>query len=127
SPPPWLAPKRRSPGADPACSRGFPYRSPSSPSLARSFVAVPPQGDRAFWMAAGRRGTIRDLLLDGDERADRRVGPDLGGGGEREFDAAEALRSAERGAVEGVDRVAAVEVADVTDARVAVVGAARVR
>ena len=66
-------------------------------------------------------------VLDGDERADRRVGPHLGGGGERELDAAEALRRAEARAGERVDGVAVVEVADPADAGVVVVGAVRVR
>ena len=37
----------------------------------------------------------RELLFDRDQRADRRVGPDLRGGRERQLDAAEALRRAE--------------------------------
>src|SRR4051812_7660611 len=68
----------------------------------------------------------RRSALDGDQGADRRVGPDLGRRRQREFDAADALRRAERGAVEGVQGVAAVEVADPLDARVAVVRAVRV-
>ena len=67
------------------------------------------------------------LRFDRDERADRRVRPDFRGGCERQLDAAEALRRAERGAVEGVERVAAVEVADPLDPRVVVVGAVGVR
>src|SRR4051794_40073989 len=52
------------------------------------------------------------IALDRDEGSDWRVGPDCGGSVEREFDAAEALWCSERGAVERVQRVAAVEVAD---------------
>src|ERR1051326_6884258 len=62
---------------------------------------------------AQRPGKFRATsVLDGDERADRRVGPHLRCGVERQLDTAEALRSPERRPVEGVDRVAAVEVAD---------------
>src|SRR5205085_3345822 len=74
-----------------------------------------------------RRPAERPSVLDRDEGADRGVGPDLRGRRERQLDAAEALRRSERGAVEGVDRVAAVEVADVADAGIVVVRAVRVR
>src|SRR5207247_10887842 len=51
----------------------------------------------------------------------------FGGRVERQFDTAKALRSAEGGAVEGVDGVAVIEVADVANARIVVVGAVKVR
>src|SRR4029077_14545095 len=72
------------------------------------------------------RGSLARSVLDGDERADRGVGPDLGGGRELKFDASESLRSSERAAVEGVEGVAAVEVADVANAWIAVTGAVRI-
>ena len=62
-------------------------------------------------------------VLDRDECPDRGVGPDLRGGVEREFDAAEALRRAERGSGERVQRRAAMEVADPADSGVVVVRA----
>ena len=68
----------------------------------------------------------RSSVLDRDERADRRVGPHLRRLGERQLDAAEALRRAERRAGERVQRLAAVEVADPLDARVVVVRPVRV-
>src|SRR5262249_23661483 len=73
------------------------------------------------------RAEPRALVLDRDERSDRGVGPDSRGLVERELDAAEALRGSERGAVERVQGVAAVEVADPADAGVVVVRAVGVR
>src|SRR5579862_484122 len=71
--------------------------------------------------ANGRSG------LDGDERPDRCVRPDLGCGLLGQLDTAETLRRPERGAWELVERVAAVEIADPADSRVVVVGAVGVR
>src|SRR5215813_13522810 len=94
----------------------------SSPrAIASSRLACSPDDPRKI------RGFMCRLLFHGYERPDRRVGPDLRSGLQRELDAAEALRGAERRAVEGVDRVAAVEVADPTDAGIVVVRAVRVR
>src|SRR5207302_1068056 len=69
-----------------------------------------------------RESSVARSVFDCDECADRGVRPDLCGGGEWKLDAAEALWGAKGGAVEGVDRVAAVEVADVADAWVVVAG-----
>src|SRR3954447_6306258 len=61
------------------------------------------------------------LVVDSDECADGGVGPQLRGDLERELDAPEALGRPERGAVERVQSLAAVEVADPADSGVVVV------
>src|SRR5947209_3832952 len=73
-------------------------------------------------LARHRESSVARSVFDCDECADRGVRPDLCGGGEWKLDAAEALWGAKGGAVEGVDRVTAVEVADVADAWVVVAG-----
>ena len=78
-------------------------------------------------LAAINTALAAGLVLDCDERPDRRVGPHLRRLRERQLDAAEALRCAERRAVERVQCFAAVEVADPADARVVVVRPVRVR
>src|SRR5690349_18105137 len=75
---------------------------------------------RARSLPKARHGATA-LVLDRDECPNRCVGPHLGGGVERKLDAPEALRCTERGSVEGVQRVAAVEVADPADTGVVVV------
>src|SRR5437763_2981102 len=73
-------------------------------------------------LARHRESSVARSVFDCDECADRGIRPDFCRGGEWKLDAAEALWGAKGGAVEGVDRVAAVEVADVADAWVVVAG-----
>ena len=70
--------------------------------------------------AADTRASVRELVLDRDECPDRCVGPALGLRREWELDTAEALWCSEGCAVEGVQGLAAVEVADPADSGVVV-------